>query len=169
MLNRSILIGQNDHVITGRKKTLKGYISLCIPSHPFCGKDKYVFEHRTLVEQSIGRYLVKGEAVHHINGIKDDNRIENLELMQHSVHTQITHIGLKRNQVTRKRISEKARLRWNTPEISKEELIAQIESGIPVRSIFKKYGIHQTTFYKLLEEKGIYDWYKSQRGRRKNA
>ncbi len=41
---------------------------------------KWLSLHRTVLERVIGRPLVRGESVHHKNGIRDDNRPENLEL-----------------------------------------------------------------------------------------
>jgi hypothetical protein len=51
-----------------------------VPGHPRAGTSPYVFEHILVAEELLGRYLVEGESVHHINGVRDDNRPENLEL-----------------------------------------------------------------------------------------
>ena len=64
----------------GRTRHKAGYVMIRIPGHPSAGRSPYVFEHIFVVEQVLGRYLVDGESVHHINGIRDDNRPENLQL-----------------------------------------------------------------------------------------
>lgn len=64
----------------GRKRMKQGYIRAFAPGHPHADPKGYVFEHRLVMEARLGRYLDPAEVVHHINGIKDDNRDENLML-----------------------------------------------------------------------------------------
>lgn len=64
---------------TGRTHDMRGYVRIRIPEHPAAVHNQ-VFEHRLVMEAVLGRYLTPDEVVHHKNGIKDDNRPENLEL-----------------------------------------------------------------------------------------
>ena len=69
----------------GRLIDRNGYILIYKPNHPRIKKN-YVYEHRLVMEEYLGRYLYSWEQVHHINGIKDDNRIENLKLLPGNEH-----------------------------------------------------------------------------------
>lgn len=74
--------GQNNGFWRGGKTTVKGYVKVRAKGHPRARikSGHYVFEHILVMEQILGRYLTKEETIHHLNGVKDDNRPENLEL-----------------------------------------------------------------------------------------
>lgn len=63
-----------------------GYVRVYKPSHPW-QRGRMIAEHVLVVECWLGRRLRKGECIHHKNGIRTDNRIENLEIMDHAEHS----------------------------------------------------------------------------------
>src|SRR3982750_294353 len=94
--NRGKLNGQYKG---GRKKVERGYIWVLNRNHPNSLKGGYIQEHRLIMSQYLGRPLTKDEDVHHINGIKDDNRIENLQLISHGNHSTHHNKGNKYSKV----------------------------------------------------------------------
>lgn len=67
-----------------RRRKPEGYVLLYRPEHPNARKDGRVAEHTVVMADKLGRPLNPGENVHHKNGIRDDNRPENLELWRKS-------------------------------------------------------------------------------------
>ena len=51
---------------------------------PISSASGHILEHRMVMQERLGRPLLPEENVHHINGVRDDNRPENLELWSHS-------------------------------------------------------------------------------------
>lgn len=72
--------GPNSFSWRGGVKQHDGYILIYKPDYPNSDSQGYVLEHVYVMAQHIGRPLKKGETVHHKNGIKKQNNIENLEL-----------------------------------------------------------------------------------------
>lgn len=77
----------------------QGYYYVYSPTHPHCTTSGYVMEHILVAEKKIGRYLKRGEVVHHVNHIKSDNRPENLLVMTRSEH--VHHHFEEGNEVAR--------------------------------------------------------------------
>lgn len=64
----------------------KGYRLIWIPKEERTQKSSYRLEHRVIMEKHLGRRIFPHELVHHINGFKKDNRIENLQLTNQKEH-----------------------------------------------------------------------------------
>lgn len=88
----------------GRKLSKKGYILILKKGYKGTDINGYIFEHRYVMEQFLGRHLNKDEVVHHINENKTDNRIENLKLMTNSEHTIFHNTGTKMSIETREKM-----------------------------------------------------------------
>lgn len=81
-------IGANNPNWNGGRIYMGKYILVRFPEHPASSTHRgYILEHRLVIEKHLGRYLNPDEVVHHINGIKDDNRIENLKLLSVAEHS----------------------------------------------------------------------------------
>lgn len=74
--------GKNHPRFKENKRDSGGYVLILMPEHPFAMINRYVFEHRLVVEKIIGRYLLPTEIVHH-EGTKDDNRPQKLIAFTH--------------------------------------------------------------------------------------
>ena len=80
------------------RKTPKGYVTRYAPNHPSASNAGIVMEHRYVVEKALGITLPDYFDVHHINGDKTDNRIENLAIMTHKAHTKLHNSRRKKHE-----------------------------------------------------------------------
>ena len=79
--------GRHDH---------EGYITIYAPDHPKASR-KRVYEHQLVMEKYLGRYLEEGEVVHHIDGNRKNNDINNLLLLTNSDHAKL-HAIIRRGR-----------------------------------------------------------------------
>ena len=76
-----------------------GYVHLRMPDYPNAQKNGTVLEHRYIMEQFWGRQLTSNEVVHHLNGIRNDNRIQNLAIVGKHSHPNKTYIKLLQKRI----------------------------------------------------------------------
>lgn len=125
-----------------RRKTKRGYILLYMPEHPNASKNGLIMEHRVIMEQHLGIIIPKEFAVHHINGIKDDNRIENLSVMTNSAHSAYHNRSDKKQKNGEKNPLYK--------KIEPAEIMRLREIGYTVKRVCTELGIKKTKYYSVL-------------------
>lgn len=67
-----------------------GYVLVYEPTHPNRSMKGWQYEHRLVAEAALGRLLTSAEAVHHVNGVKNDNDPTNLVVMDGTDHAALS-------------------------------------------------------------------------------
>lgn len=106
-----------------------------------------VWEHRWVMEKYLGRKLKANEVVHHKNGIRWDNRIENLEVLPDHIH---------RGMHTKERDS------LNLPKDTLKELY--IARDLTMGEVARVLNCSRTTISKYLKKYGLFKTYSNRRG-----
>jgi hypothetical protein len=109
--------------------------------------------HRALMEQQLGRKLNTDEVVHHKNGDKLDNRLENLELFSRSGHSVEHQLGSKHSAAERARIGN-SRTRANGKySVLTEETVLEIRRlvalGVTYKEITETLNVSRSTAHRV--------------------
>jgi hypothetical protein len=114
---------RNPNYKGGRFIDRQGYVVVLNPRRTN-HRDRYIYEHRLIMEEHLGRPLSRDEHVHHRNGIKTDNRIENLQLTNVSDHARL------HDQELRRHVGDETYLRAKR----------RIHLGLPYREVLACFG-----------------------------
>ena len=117
-LKKTAYLDSNNPKWSGGKTTDRGYKMSRVIGHPNASVDGYVYDHQLVIEEATGRYLnwyephhKDNEVVHHIDGDKQNNLLDNLALM-----TVASHNKLHRQFFSRviKDLLDKGYLKWDS-------------------------------------------------------
>lgn len=153
-------------VRSGRSKQNEGYVLLS--KHSLTDEElrlanamvgsKFVLEHRLLMAVHLGRPLLHTEVVHHINGVKDDNRLENLSLEENSLHSKKHKDAAREILKLRERVTflegllQRQLYGWNEPSADDKEpsLVSGFTLAAPKASEARK---KTENYYERVSEK----------------
>ena len=88
-------VGPAAHAWKGGRKLLEGYVAVYAPDHPHRYSNKYVFEHRLMVEKALGHILPRSAVVHHVNNVRTDNRNDNFAVLENRTEHLLLHMRLR--------------------------------------------------------------------------
>lgn len=132
----------------------KGYAMEYLPDHPRADKRGLVLAHIIAYEKHTGTRVPEGYVIHHINGVKTDNRPENLTMLTVSEHTILHNRVRKYSAETKLKLSHKAKERLKDPTNHPLYLSLDIDAvkadriaGMSVKDICQKYGFCKATYY----------------------
>lgn len=148
----------------GISKSSKGYRLILKPDHHRADSKGYVLEHILIFEEKTGLQVPDNCCIHHLNGDKTDNRIENLGMMLTSAHTSFHNAQRKHSEETKNKISLKAKERFKSKEnhpfyknIDITSMFERHKEGYTIKEICKEYGISRSTYYSKIKELEKYE------------
>lgn len=125
------------------------------------GKRILIDEHRKIVEDYIGRKLSSNEIVHHKNGNKSDNRIENLQIMTLAEHTSLHFKGKKLSEELKIKISNALKHRKNKlrPKTNEEiiNIVKKYKELKKYRKVDRHFGFSNGTTGNIIRGENYYD------------